>query len=193
MRELNGVRLGQRVRDADGKDLGKVARLYAWGFEVTRGFPVLFRRDRGVRYDEVRGARDGALVIARSDRDLLELAAGGVPRSWRVPAPPGYPSAATPSEAQFVLEDIARGAAFSRTAADEPLVLAPPEAPPLTREEELEYALTRGQALAGGVAGTSGVAGAAAAAANSASDAESTRSRSSSSTNPDPVLPRPSR
>ncbi len=185
MKDLNGVRLGQRVRDADGKSLGKVTKLYEWGFEVTRGFPVLFRRDRVVRYDEVRGARDGALVVARSDRDLLDLAAGGVPRSWRVPAPPGYPSAATPSEAQLVLEDIARGAAFSRTDADEPLVLGPPEAPPLTREEELEYALTRGQALA--------AAGAGAAAASSASEAERTRSRSSSSTNPAAVVPRPSR
>src|SRR5512133_3582751 len=149
MKELNGVRLGLRVRDADGKDLGKVTKLYAWGFEGTRGFPVLFRKDRVVRYDEVRGVREGALVIARSDRDLLELAAGGIPRSWRVPSPPGYPSAATPSEAGPVLEDIARGAAFSRTSADEPLVLTLPDVPPLTREEELEYALTRGQAGAG--------------------------------------------
>ncbi len=192
MRELNGVRLGQRVRDADGKDLGTVARLYAWGFEVTRGLPVLFRKVRVVRYDEVRGAREGALVVARSDRDLLELAEGGIPRSWRVPAPPGYPSAATPAEAQFVLEDIARGAAFSRTAADEPLVLGPAEAPPLTREEELEYALTRGQAAVG-AAGAVDAGAAAAAAASSASEAESTRSMSSSSTNPEPVFPRPSR
>jgi hypothetical protein len=192
MKELNGVRLGQRVRDADGKDLGKVSRLYAWGFEVTRGFPVLFRRGRVVRYDEVRGAREGALVVARSDRDLLDLAEGGIPRSWRVPSPPGYPSAATPSEAQLVLEDIARGAVFARTAADEPLVLSPPEAPPLTREEELEYALTRGQAAVG-AAGAVDAGSAAAAAARSGSEAESTRSMSRSSTNPDPVLPRPSR
>ena len=86
MKELNGVRLGQRVRDADGKDLGRVTKLHAWGFEVLRGFPVLFRKDRVVRYDEVRGARDGALVVARSDHDLFDLAEGGVPRSWRVPA-----------------------------------------------------------------------------------------------------------
>ncbi len=190
MKELNGVRIGLRVRDADGKDLGKVTKLFPWGFEVTSGFPVLFRKDRVVRYDEVRGLREGALVVARSDRDLLELAAGGIPRSWRVPAPPGYPSAATPAEAQLVLEDIARGAAFSRTAADEPLVLAPPDVPPLTREEELEYALTRGQAAAGAAieAGT-----ARAAAASAASDAESAPSRSSSGADPDAVSPRPSR
>jgi hypothetical protein len=192
MKELNGVRVGQRVRDADGKDLGKVTRLFEWGFEVTRGFPVLFRKDRVVRYDEVRGARDGALVIARSDGDLMDLAEGRIPRSWRVPSPPGYPSAATPAEAQSVLEDIARGSAFARTAADEPLVLTPPEAPPLTREEELEYALTRGQAAVG-AAGAVDVGTAAAAAASSDSDAERTRSMSSSSTNPDAVLPRPSR
>ncbi len=192
MKELNGVRLGQRVRDADGKDLGKVTRLYEWGFEVTRGLPVLFRKDRVVRYDEVRGAREGALVVARSDRDLLDLAAGGIPRSWRVPAPPGYPSAATPAEAQFVLEDIARGAAFSRSAVDEPLVLTPPEASPLTREEELEYALTRGQAAVGAAdavdAGT-----AAAAAASSASEPERARSRSTSGASPEPAFPRPGR
>src|SRR5512138_2872735 len=146
MKELNGVRLGQQVRDADGKDLGKVTRLYAWGFGVTKGFPVLFRRDLVVRYDEVRGARDGALVVARSDRDLLDLAAGGIPRSWRVPAPPGYPYAATPAEARLLLEDIASGAAFSRAADDEPLVATAPQAPPLTREEERRYAQGRGQA-----------------------------------------------
>jgi hypothetical protein len=177
MSEQSGVRLGERVVDADGKALGKVTRLYPWGFVVTRGLPVLTRRDQVVRYDEVRGARDGALVVARSDRDLFELAAGGVPRSWRIAAPPGYPATATPSEARLVLEDIASGAAFSRLAADEPLVLTPHEAPALTREEEREYALGRGQA----------------AAAASISDADSTRSRSSSSTNPAGVFPRPSR
>ncbi len=173
MKERNGVRLGQRVRDADGKVLGRVTRLYEWGFEVSRGFPVLFRRDEVVRYDEVRGVRDRALVVARSDRDLLDLAAGGVPRSWRIAAPPGYPAVATPSEARLVLEDIASGAAFSRPTFDEPLV----QAPPLTPDEERAYAQLRGQ---------TGVAAA-------VSEAESTRSRSSSSTNPATVFPRPSR
>ncbi len=175
MKERNGVRLGQRVRDADGKDLGRVTELYAWGFKATRGLPVLTRRDEVVRYDEVRGVRDGALVVARSERDLLDLAAGGVPRSWRIPAPPGYPATATPAEARLVLEDIAAGAAFSRSAADEPLAATPPEAPPLTRDEERTYALLRGQA------------------ATATSDSDSTRSRSSSSTNPAAVFPRPSR
>jgi hypothetical protein len=177
MTERNGVRLGQRVRDADDKDLGRVTRLYDWAFVASRGFPVLNRRDRVIRYDEVRGARDGDLVVARSDSDLFELAAGGVPRSWRVPAPPGYPTIATPPEARHVLEDIASGAAFSRFADDEPLVPSAPEAPLLTLAEEREYARSRGQT----------------AAAISASDAESTRSRSSSSTKPAGVFPRPSR
>jgi len=136
MKERNGVRLAQRVRDADGNDLGRVTALYAWGFRATRGLPVLTRRDAIVRYDEVRGVRDGALVVARSGRDLLDLAEGGIPRSWRIPAPPGYPAAATPSEARLVLEDIAAGAAFSRSAADEPLVASAPGAPPRTRDQE---------------------------------------------------------
>ncbi|HEX9049947.1 MAG TPA: hypothetical protein VF841_05380 [Anaeromyxobacter sp.] len=182
MRERNGVRLGQRVRDADEKDLGRVTRLHEWGFEVGRTFLVRFGRGAVVRYDEVRGVRDGALVVARSDRDLLELAAGGVPRSWRVPAPPGYPSAATPAEAQLVLEDIARGAVFSRAAGDEPLVFAPPEAPPITREEELEYALTRGQAAVGAARAAEGA---------SAAAAERARSRSSGSASADGASPRP--
>jgi hypothetical protein len=176
MQERNGVRLGQRVRDADGLDLGRVTALYAWGFKATRGLPVLTRRDEVVRYDEVRGVRDGALVVARSAGDLLDLAAGGVPRSWRIPAPPGYPASATPSEARLVLEDIAAGAAFSPSSTGEPLVAVAPEAPPIGTDEERAFAQLRGQA-----------------AATAVSDSESTRSRSSSSTNPAAVLPRPSR
>lgn len=145
MKERNGVRLGQRVRDADGKDLGRVTRLHDWGFEVRKGLPFLVRHDRVIRYDEVRGVRDRALVVARSDRDLFDLAEGGVPRSWRVPAPPGYPSAATPAEARFVLDDIASGSAFARLPADEPLVPAAPAAPPLVASEERTYADSRGQ------------------------------------------------
>jgi hypothetical protein len=177
MSEQSGVRLGERVVDADGKPLGKVTKLYPWGFLATRGLPVLTRRDEVIRYDEVRGARDGALVVARSDQDLLDLAAGGIPRSWRIPAPPGYPAAATPSEARLVLEDIASGAAFSRLVSDEPLVATAPEAPRLTREEEREYALTRGQAAAAG----------------SIAAEERARSLSAGSPSPDPSLSRPGR
>jgi hypothetical protein len=145
MTERNDVRRGQLVRDADGKDLGRVTRLHPWGFEVRRGLPLLFRKDWVIRYDEVRGLRDGALVVARSDRDLFELAAGGVPRSWRVPAPAGYPSAATPSEARDVLDDIAAGAAFSPQPLDEPFASAAPEAEPLAPAEERTYVASRGR------------------------------------------------
>lgn len=110
MRERNGVKRGQRVRDLDGTPLGRVTALYDWGFKISKGFPILFRKDFVARYDEVRGVRDGDLVIARSRRDLFDLAWGELPPSWRVPAPPGFPAAATPGEAQGVLAEIARGA-----------------------------------------------------------------------------------
>ena len=109
MQERNGVRIGQPVRDLDGTPLGRVTRLHDWGFEARRGLS-LFRRDLVARYDEVRGVRDGALVLARSRGDLFDLAAGGLPPSWRVPVPPDFPSAATPGEARFVREALARGA-----------------------------------------------------------------------------------
>ncbi len=110
MKERNGVRIGQRVRDVEGKDLGRVKALYDWGFAVSKGFPILFRRDQVARYDEVRGVREGALVLARSDRDLFQLAEGEIPSAWRIPTPPEYPAAATPSEALGVFEGIAAGA-----------------------------------------------------------------------------------
>ena len=109
MQERNGVRVGQPVRDLDGTSLGRVTRLHEWGFEVRRGLS-LFRRDFIARYDEVRGVRDGALILARSRRDLFDLAAGRLPPSWRVAAPPDFPSAATPGEARYVRADLARGA-----------------------------------------------------------------------------------
>jgi hypothetical protein len=110
MRERYGVRLGQKVRDLDGKVLGKVTALFEESFAVRGGLPILFRRDVVARYDEVRGERDGVLVLARSDRDLFELAAGEVPTAWKIPAPPDYPTYATPGEARFVFEDVAAGA-----------------------------------------------------------------------------------
>ncbi len=109
MKERNGVRVGQRVRDVEDRDLGRVRELYEWGFAVSKGFPILFRRDWVARYDEVRGVRGGALVLARSDRDLFALAQGDVPPSWRIPTPPDYPSLATPSEALGVFEGITTG------------------------------------------------------------------------------------
>lgn len=130
MKERNGVRIGQRVRDAMGKDLGKVTDLYDWGFAVAKGFPILFRREWVARYDEVRGVRDGALVIARSDDDLEALARGGVAPSWQIPGPVHFPHTATPAEARGVFEEIASGAID--TAA--PDLWASPEPPPAPRD-----------------------------------------------------------
>jgi predicted alpha/beta hydrolase len=85
MRERNGVRLGQRVVDLDGSSLGRVVALYAEGFATRRGLPILWRHGFVVLYDEVRGVRDGALVVARSSQDLQDAAAGDLPRSWLPP------------------------------------------------------------------------------------------------------------
>jgi hypothetical protein len=160
LEERNGIRLGQPVRDVDGKALGRVTTLYDEGFEVARGLPILFRSSFVVRYDEARGMRDGALVVARSDRDLLTLARGGVPRSWRVPAPEGFPDIATPPEGHEVIQAIAA----ARTPPG-PAPALPPEGvaalaasrgvplgagagdPSLSRAEEAAYVESHGQAL----------------------------------------------
>jgi hypothetical protein len=83
------VRLGQRVVDLDGTSLGRVVTLYADGFETRRGLPILWHHEFVVLYDEVRGVRDGVLVIARSSQDLFDLAAGVLPQSWQ-PVPPDH-------------------------------------------------------------------------------------------------------
>jgi hypothetical protein len=100
--ERNGVRTGQRVRDLDGRELGRVTALYESAFAVSRGFPILFRRDVVARFDEIREVRGGELVLARSERDLLELARGGIPPSWKVPVAGPLPAAATPPEASLL-------------------------------------------------------------------------------------------
>ena len=107
MKERNGVRVGQRVLDLDGKVVGRVKELYDWGFGVEKGFPILFRKDHVFRYDEVRGTRDGALVVARTKRDLIDHAEGRLPDSWRIPAPADFPRAATPAEARAVFAEVA--------------------------------------------------------------------------------------
>lgn len=107
-RERNGVRVGQPVRDLDGLSLGRVRRLFDWGFSASRSV-LVFRRDNIIRYDEVRAVRDGTLVVARSRHDLFDLAAGGVPASWKIPAPAAFPTTATPSEARDLMEDVAAG------------------------------------------------------------------------------------
>jgi hypothetical protein len=133
--ERDGVRVGQLVRDVHGKVLGKVTRLYDRGFEVARGFPILFRNVSVLRYDEVRGERDGAIVVARSDEDLLTLAGGELPPSWRVPAPPGFPTAAAPPEAHELL----RALAAERQPVGPPAPL-PPQAPAALAASRGEHA-----------------------------------------------------
>lgn len=107
MKERNGVRVGQRVRSVDGKPVGRVVELFDGGFAVQRGFPILFRKDFVFRYDEVRGTRDGELVVARAEKDLIQLARGELPASWRIPAPSGFPTAAAPGEARAVFAEVA--------------------------------------------------------------------------------------
>jgi hypothetical protein len=131
--EWNGVKVGQRVRDLDGRPLGKVTRLFRDGFAAQRGLPILFRHDYVLRYEEVRGVRDGELVVARSERDLHALAAGAVPPSWRVPVPPDFPPAATPPEARLLIEDLRRGAIVTGITRDG-------QAPTLPGEREASFA-----------------------------------------------------
>jgi hypothetical protein len=157
-RERNGVRLGQPVRDLDGTSLGRVVRLFDWGFQTRRGLPILSRGQHVVRYDEVRAVREGALVVSRSGRDLLELAAGEIPHAWRIPTPSAFPTAATPSEARSVLEDVAAGrvpgGALDEEARKIPLPArtAPertsPEPRPRAADEVRTFGGERGQAVA---------------------------------------------
>ncbi|BDG02780.1 hypothetical protein [Anaeromyxobacter oryzae] len=140
-RERNGVQLGQRVRDLDGKDLGRVTSLYGWGFEVAKGF-MMFRRDQVIRYDEVRGVRDGAVVVARSDRALFELAAGEMPGIWRIRVPPDFPAAATPPEARGVFEELA-AERLQGTAPGSPQPAGEP--PAITTGEVRDYTERRGE------------------------------------------------
>jgi hypothetical protein len=116
VRERPDIRVGQPVRDLDGSSLGRVARLYDEAFLVVKGPPILFRTDQVIRYDEIRGERDGALVVARSPRSLFQLAAGQVPEIWQVAAPRGFPSAATPDEARGLFEELAAARRARRAA-----------------------------------------------------------------------------
>jgi len=95
------------VRSIDGEDLGRVTDVFDGAFAVLKGFPILFGKDSVLRHDEIRGVREGEIVVARSARDLFELAEGEIPASWRVPVPHGFPAAATPGEAGGVRDAIA--------------------------------------------------------------------------------------
>ncbi|ACG75110.1 conserved hypothetical protein [Anaeromyxobacter sp. K] len=143
--DRNGVRIGQAVRDLDGRPLGRVDALYEWGFRVVKGFPILFRQEQVLRYDEVRGERDGALVVARSEAALLQLAGGEIPDIWRVPTPHAFPAAATPSEARDLFAELAGARAAS--AAPRPGV---PEPQVLPAADERDYVRSRGESFPAG-------------------------------------------
>jgi hypothetical protein len=80
MDEGRGLRPGLIVRDAAGNTLGKVRRVYPWGFEAGKGFwspyQWVFRNDEVLRLD------GEAVEVTRSPDDLQRLAAGELPASW---------------------------------------------------------------------------------------------------------------
>jgi hypothetical protein len=131
------IRVGMTVRDAAGTTLGKVRRVYPWGFEARRG---LFSPYQWViRRDEITGVDDGVVAVARRQDDLLRLAAGGLPESWRRYTPPmgGPPLPAAPAEARAV-EAVLAGA---RPAPGEERA----DFHDLDEDDEREYVRTRGQ------------------------------------------------
>lgn len=87
----SGVRTGMTVKDGAGTPLGKVRRVYAWGFEVGSGF--WSPREWVFRYDEVLRASGDVVEVSRRPDDLLRLSAGELPDSWRRGTPPGDPHA----------------------------------------------------------------------------------------------------
>jgi len=137
-----------RVRAVDGEDLGRVVRLYDGGFAVQKGFPILFRRDHVLRYDEVRGVRDGELVVARAGQDLFELAAGEIPASWRVPTPHGFPVAATPAEARGLQAVVASWPMPGVVPGTAPATPAVPTGPATGPSQALEARAASGPAMA---------------------------------------------
>jgi hypothetical protein len=89
--------------------------------------------------------RDGALVVARSEAALLQLAGGEIPDIWRVPAPHAFPAAATPSEARDLFAELAAGRAASAVPAT-----GVAEPAPLPAEDERDYARSRGESFPAG-------------------------------------------
>lgn len=86
------VQVGMEVVDADGRRLGRVTRCDPLGFEVVRGF--WSPREWVVGYAEVLEVRGNQVRIARSDRDLLDLAAGRLPHGRRREEPLAPPASA---------------------------------------------------------------------------------------------------
>lgn len=99
------VKVGMAVLDQDGRTLGRVARLHPWGFEVVRGF--WSPREWVIRWDEVLDVGEAGARVARSARELFDLAEGGLPPWWNrrtpklvapSPRPPGgYAAAGAPA------------------------------------------------------------------------------------------------
>jgi hypothetical protein len=89
MDDARGVQVGMIVRDAAGNTLGKVRRVYPWGFEAGKGFWSPYQWV--FRTEEVLRVGSGAVDVARGPDDLLRLANGELPSSWRrgTPAPEG--------------------------------------------------------------------------------------------------------
>jgi hypothetical protein len=99
MADTGGVRKGMTVRDGAGRALGKVDRVYAWGFEVVKGFwqprTHVFKHEEVVRLD------GETLHVSRSPDDLLRLARGELPAGWAPrPSPFGGAIPAAPAEAR---------------------------------------------------------------------------------------------
>ena len=129
---MEHLSVGMAVRDAGGQRLGKVARIYPWGFEVVRGFWSPYQWV--FRHGEVTRIADGTVEVARRRDDLMRLAAGELPESWRgKPLPFGARSVpAAPAEA--------RGA-------EKVLAAGPADATRLSADEERRAVLTRGQSV----------------------------------------------
>lgn len=96
MDDGRGVRSGLMVRDAAGNPLGKVRRVYPWGFEVGKGFWSPYQWV--FRNEEVLRVASDVVEVARSPDDLQRLAAGGLPSSWRRGTPDSEDLPATPQE-----------------------------------------------------------------------------------------------
>ena len=127
MAEQGGVRAGMTVRDGAGKAMGKVHRVYAWGFAVVKGFWQ--PREYVYKHEEVARVDGDVIHVTRGPDDLLRLAAGELPAGWTPqPTPFGPAVLAAPGEAR------AAGGQLG----------SPPTSPTLSRDEEREAERARG-------------------------------------------------